>query len=299
MGRVLPLLGLRAFAETARRGSIKAAAEVMGVTPGAVSQQVKLLEDRLGVALFVRDSRSLHLTPEGARLHAPLVRAFDQIEQALDELARSPTREILTVSTLPSLAATWLVPRLGRFTARHPAIDVDVSATARVVDLARERIDVAVRHGLGHYPGLRVLRLMSPRLVPVGSPDLLDGGPPLTVPADCLRLPLLQDEDRADWTLWLRAHGIEDERAAHGPSFADDYLRLRAAMAGQGLALVRDVYIRDELAAGRLRLAFDLPWPTAFAYYVVMRPELADTPKVRAFVDWLREEAGDSTTPEG
>lgn len=294
MGRVLPLLGLRAFAEVGRRGSVRAAAAAMGVTPGAVSQQIKLLEERLDVTLFERGNREIHLTAEGARLHGPIMRAFEGIEDALHDLEARQGRASLTVSTVPAFAASWLVPRLGRFTAANPDIEVRVEATATLVDLSRERVDIAIRHGLGDYPGYEAHRLMAPVLLPVASPGLLMNGPPIAEPLDVLAYPLLQDSDRADWQLWLRAHGIEDARGERGPSFEDDILLIRAAASGQGIALVRDIYACEEIDNGRLALALDRPWPTRFAYYAVVRPGVAKrSGPVSRFLDWLLIEARD------
>lgn len=298
MGAVLPLLALRAFAEVGRRGSVKDAAQALGVTSGAVSQQIRLLEERIGVALFEREHRGLHLSEAGAQVHAALARAFDQIESTLATLDGIRMRQTLTVSSVPSFAASWLVPRLGRFTQRHPEIEIRVEASSTVVDLKRERVDVALRHGLGAYPGLRSTLLVSPRLVPVASRDLLAKGPPLKSPQDCRRYPLLHNPDRADWRMWLRAQGAEDDAGdERGPSFDDDILLIRAAEAGQGMALVRDVYVRDEISSGRLCIALQCPQATKFAYYAVTTAEAAKRPAVQVFVEWLSEEASRSSEP--
>lgn len=299
MAGKLPWLGLRAFAEVGRLGSIKAAAESLGVTAGAVSQQIKLLEDRLKVDLLRRGNRVIALTPAGTRLHGPLAAGFQQIEEAVEGLGRRrSSRESLTISTVASFAAAWLVPRLGGFTARHPEIEVRIETSFRLVDLKAERVDVALRHGLGDYPGLLAEKLLALRLLPVASPALLAEGPPIRDAAGCLNYPLLHDRDRADWPLWLRAQGVAAARsrqANKGPSFADDFLQLRAAVAGQGIALVRDLYVAEEVAAGRLAVALEGPWPSPFAYYLVTRPALAQTAKVRAFRDWIVNEAKTST----
>ena len=291
----LPLLGLRAFAEVGRLGSIKEAAAALGVTPGAVSQQIKLLEARLGVSLLARGNREVRLTATGAHLHAPLAAAFLQIDETVAAaMQHRPPRQSLTISTTASFAAAWLVPRLGRFTAQHSEIELRIETNLRLIDLAREPVDVALRHGLGDYPGLHVEKFLSLRLVPVGSPELLRDGPPIERPADCLRFPLLHDAHRADWPLWLKAHGVTDERARNGASFSDDLLLVQAAASGQGLALVRDIYVEQEVQAGRLAVALDAAWPSPFAYYLVTRPALARSEKVLAFRDWLlREAAGD------
>ncbi|WP_426123289.1 transcriptional regulator GcvA [Pararhizobium sp. PWRC1-1] len=292
MNPVLPLLALRAFAETGRHGSLKKAADAMGVTAGAISQQIKQLEDRLGVMLFTRTRYGVRLTPAGEKVHPALVLAFDQIARSLDVLETVNARPALTVSTEPSFAASWLVPRLGRFTARHPEIEIRVEATSELADLQRDRVDVAIRHGLGRYPGLVSERLMTPVLLPVTAPALLRNGPPINNPADCLAYPLLQDSARADWPMWFRAAGVtDDQRAERGPSFDDDFLLVRAAIAGQGIALVRDLYATEEIALGRLALALETPWPTDFAYYAVTHPQTAARKTVQQFIGWLKAEA--------
>lgn len=292
MGKVLPLLALRAFTETGRTGSIKSAAEVMGVTSGAVSQQIRLLEERTGVSLFRRTRYGVELTEEGASVYPALLRAFAQIEASLTTLEASSERQTLTVSTLPSFAASWLVPRLGRFMAQNPEIEVRVEASSGLTNLHGGRVDIALRHGLGNYPDYDVQPLMAPALVPVISPALLASGPVIEQPSDCLAYPLLQDSDRADWRLWLTACGIEaTPEAERGTAFDEDFLLLKAAEAGQGIALIRDIYAEPEIAAGRLVLAIDRPWPTQFAYYILTLPENAQKPALKLFIEWLHQEA--------
>mgnify|MGYP003608193633 FL=1 len=271
MKHPLPLQALRAFVEVGQRGSIKAAAEALHVTSGAVSQQIRLLEERVGMPLFTRERQGLRLTEAGAMVHPALLAAFAQIAGASQALEDMGGRQTLTVSTVATFAAAWLVPRLGRFNQRHPHIEVRVEATSALVDLRRDRVDVALRHGLGDYPGLQVTRLMAPVLVPVASPALMAGQPPIATPADCLRYPLLHDTDRADWPLWLAAHGAPDgsadaARALRGSAFEDDFLLIRAAEAGQGLALVPQLYAQEEIAAGRLVQVLDLTHKPSFAY---------------------------------
>ncbi len=292
MGKVLPLLALRAFTETGRTGSIKSAAEVMGVTSGAVSQQIRLLEERTGVNLFRRTRYGVELTEEGANVYPALLRAFAQIEASLSTLEASSQRQTLTVSTLPSFAASWLVPRLGRFMAQNPEIEVRVEASSGLTNLHGGRVDIALRHGLGNYPDYEVQPLMAPALVPVISPALLASGPVIEQPSDCLAYPLLQDSERADWRLWLTACGVEaTPEAERGTAFDEDFLLLKAAEAGQGIALIRDIYAQPEIAAGRLTLAIDRPWPTQFAYYILTMPENAQKPALKLFIEWLHQEA--------
>ncbi len=288
----LPLLALRTFVEVGQRGSIKAAAHALNVTPGAVSQQIRLLEDRIGIALFRRERQGLRLTQAAASVHPSLIQAFEQIEHAVHALEKINSHQTLTISTVATFAASWLVPRLGRFNQQHPNIEVRVEATSTLVDMRRDRVDVALRHGLGVYPGLHVTRLMAPVLVPVACPGLIAPGAELAQPEDCLDYPLLHDSDRADWPLWLAAHGVgPDSRAERGTGFEDDFLLIRAAEAGQGLALVPLQYAQAEIAARRLVQVLDKPWPARFAYYVVVRPDAMHRQEVKAFVEWIMQEA--------
>lgn len=291
MTATLPLQALRTFVEVSQRGSITAAAQALHVTPGAISQQIRLLEERLGIALLVRERHGMRMTEAGADVYPMLSAAFAQIDKAVDMLEAMKVRQSLTVSTVATFAASWLVPRLGRFKQRHPHIEIRVEATPALVDLRRDHVDVALRHGLGDYPGLDVVPLMAPVLVPVAAPGLA-ASVTLAEPADCLDYPLLHDADRADWPLWLSAHGVaQDPRAQRGNAFDDDFLLIRAAESGQGLALVPAAHAQEEIAAGRLVQVLDKPWPSRFAYYAVSRPGAAQRPEVRAFIDWILEEA--------
>ncbi len=289
MGAVLPLLGLRAFVETGRHGSLTAAAEAMGVTPGAISQQLRQLQERLGVNLFDRTRHGVVLSVAGARVYPELLQAFEQISHSLQTLERWETRRTLRISAAPSFAAQWLAPRLGAFSALHPQVDVQLDSSAALVDLRRKGVDIAIRHGLGHYPGLHAEHLMAPVLLPVASPALLAGAPTVSSVQDCLQLRLLQDADRSDWRLWFQALDLPvDERLERGPAFDDDLLLIRAAVAGQGVALVRDIHAAEELASGRLQVVIDQPWPQAFAYYAVTHSDGESNAAVPAFMAWLR-----------
>jgi len=292
MGRVLPLLALRAFTETARHKSLKRAAEAMGVTAGAVSQQLRLLEERIGKSLFSRTRYGVELTDEGALAYPGLQLAFDQIELSINQLEKKSDDQSVTISTVPSFAASWLVPRLGGFKAIHPEIELRVEASSAIIDLHRDHVDVAIRHGLGSYPDCKAVHLMTPELVAVVSPALLASGPEIRTVEDCLGYPLLQDSDRADWQLWFQALGIPaDERMLRGPSFDDDYLLIKAAISGQGIALIRDIYAKEEIDGGRLVVAIDQPWPTEFAYYIVTSQHRVNRPEVNRFIEWVKAEA--------
>ena len=248
----------------------------------------------LVVVNVVQPGAGMHVDPNTLDTSkiAAYAAAGEQITASLAQLEAINARQTLTVSTEPSFAATWLVPRLGQFSASHPQVEVRVEATALLADLRRERIDVAIRHGLGDYPGLDVQALMAPPLIPVASPRLLAEGPEIREAIDCLAYPLLQESERNDWRLWLRAMGVEDDpRSERGPAFADDLLLVRAAEAGQGIALVREIHARAEIASGRLAVALERPWPSRFAYYAVSLPGAAQRAPLSLFLAWLREQA--------
>jgi LysR family transcriptional regulator, glycine cleavage system transcriptional activator len=277
------------FMTVARSGRMREAAATLALTPGAVSQRIRLLEEAAGGPLFLRTRSGLELTSAGSAMFAALSEAFRKIEEVDRDLGLGTSRRVV-VTTMPSFAANWLVPRLSRLALRHPQVEVVVETSSQLVDLKRDPVDLAVRHGLGKYPGLKVTWLMAPRFVVVGSPALIKEDAPMKTPADCLRYPLLHDVRRQDWSLWLKAFGVE-ANSKRGPAFSDHQLIVRAAVAGQGLALVRDIYAEDELRAGRLVQALDIDWPSQFAFYAVSTVEALQKPAVRQFRDWLIEEA--------
>ena len=290
MVMVLPLPLLETFVTVARTGRMREAAEILSLTPGAISQRVRELEDLAGQRLFRRTAAGVTLSAAGEALFTALDEPFCRIEDARRALEQPPARRV-RVSTMASFAANWLVPRLSRFSKRHPGIDIELETDSRLVDLRREPVDMAIRHGLGDYPGLVAVPLVAPELIVVASPSLLQARAPLEAPADCLAFPMLHDMERADWRLWFEAHGVLAPARLEGPSFSDDHLAVKAAVAGQGLALVRDTYADDELRTGRLVKAISVRWPTAFAYYAVSTAQALQRPAVMRFRDWLVEEA--------
>lgn len=281
---------LQAFVAVARARKMKQAAHDLALTPGAVSQRIRQLEEAAGYRLFTRTRAGVDLTPAGETMFAALAGPFRAIEAVEGRLGAAPSRRV-AVSTTPSFAATWLVPRLARFARRCPGIEIAVEASVRPVDLKHEPIDLAIRHGLGRYPGLDVVRLFAPELIVVASPDLLRNRPPLKEPADCLALPLLHDLNRQDWPLWFEAHGVAAPDCKKGPAFSEHHLIVGAAVAGQGLALIRDIYAKDGLRSNKLIKALKVNWPAQFAYYAVATSEALQKPAVRRFCDWLLEEA--------
>jgi LysR family glycine cleavage system transcriptional activator len=295
--RLPPLNSLRAFEAAARHLSFTRAAEELHVTPAAVSHHIKALEDHLGVKLFRRLNRAVLLTDAGQACVAGLSDAFDRMAVALERLRAQECSGPLTVSTSPALAAKWLVPRLEGFQELYPEIDVRISAAMRLVDFAREDVDVAIRYGTGSYPGLLTDLLLTNEVVPVCAPALLEGARRLRAPEDIRHHTLLHDDTRTsdgaypNWAMWLRAAGLEDVDPSRGPRFDYPGLVLEAAAAGRGVALALSTVADADLAAGRLVKPFAVAVPTPFAYYVVCPETTAERPKVAAFRQWLRAEA--------
>ncbi len=282
---------MRAFEAAARHLSFTKAAEELNVTQAAISHQVKALEEWLGVPLFRRLNRALLLTDAGQNYAPPLGQSFDLLAEATDRIRDDDNRGTLTVTTLPSIAAKWLVPRLGRFRQAHPDIDLRIDASQHLSDFARENVDVAVRYGRGLWEGTRADRLMTEDFFPVCSPDLIDGDPPLHKLDDLHRHTLLHDDNRTDWTVWFLAAGIKGGDPTRGPGFTGSSLVLQAAAEGQGVALGRGALAANDLAAGRLVKPFDISLPATFAYYLVCPEANAERPKIVAFRDWLLAEA--------
>jgi LysR family glycine cleavage system transcriptional activator len=289
--RLPPLNALRAFEAAARHLSFTRAADELHVTQTAISHQIRGLEERLGVRLFRRLPRGLLLTEEAQRFLPPVREAFDQIAAAAERLTAVGSSSTLTVSVLPSFAAKWLVPRLGSFRAAYPDLDLRISASSQLVDFARDDVDVGIRMGRGMYPGLRVERLFGEALVPVCSPQLLEGPHPLLRPEDLAHHVLLHDDDTTGWELWLELAGVKSVSARRGPIFTDSGMVVQAAAEGQGVALARSVLAAGDIAAGRLIRPFDVTIPRDLAYYLVCPETTAEQAKVAAFRAWLLEES--------
>lgn len=282
---------LQAFITVARAGKMKEAASHLAITPGAVSQRIRELEELAGQSLFVRTRQGVDLNDAGRDLLAALEEPFQALEAVDEQLCLGASRKRLVVSTMQSFAATWLVPRLGRFAKICPEAEVVLETSSRLIDLKREPIDLAVRHGLGKYPGLESAWLMAPELIVVASPNLLRPEAPILAPADCLKYPLLHGPQRKDWPIWLETQGVKDPNSTKGHAFPDRQLIIAAAVAGQGLALVHDVDAEAPLRAGTLVRPLTISWPAEIAYYAVATADSLRKPVVRQFRDWLVEEA--------
>ncbi|SLN11458.1 transcriptional regulator GcvA [Oceanibacterium hippocampi] len=287
LNRLPSLNGLRTFECVARHMSFTAAARELNVTQTAVSHQIRRLEAELGLRLFDRGGRSLQLTAEG-NLYLPAVRAaFDGLRHATARLGQDMRPNTLTVSTLTSLAAKWLVPKLGGFQAIAPDIDVRVTTSLALVDFGRDEVDVAIRYGHGDWPGLRADLLMNDEVLPVCSPALLAGPIPLDRPADLERHTLIHTSTAPDdWQLWLTAVGL-DFPPSHRITTDLALSAIQAAIDGVGVAIARRRFVEDDLVAGRLVEPFDVNLPVEAGYYVVAPAETADREKIRRFRDWL------------
>jgi len=293
--RLPPLNALRAFEAAARHLSFTKAAEELFVTQAAISHQVKALEAALDLQLFRRLNRRLMLTDAGQLYLPALTEAFDAIDTASARLRADENAGRLVVSVANSLAAKWLLPRLPRFRERHPEIEVEISALDRLVDFSRDNVDMAIRYGLGRYPGLRVDPLMEDTIFPVCSPGLLAGPVPLREPGDLRHHSLLHDEvgpAEAGWPKWLADAGVTGVRADRGQRYSHSSLVLQAAIDGQGVALGRSTLVALDLEAGRLVQPFGPALPSSYACYVVSPPATAERPKIKAFREWLLDEAG-------
>src|ERR1700760_3369658 len=292
--RLPSLNGLRAFEAAARHLSFTQAAAELNVTQTAISNQIKRLEDELGIRLFIRNNRSLALTPQ-ARDYLPLVRAaFDDLRLATERLVRKDAGKVLTVSTIASLAAKWLLPRLSAFQEAYPDIDVRITTSTGLVDFRTGDVDAALRYGRGHWPGIRAEWLMADELFPVCSPALLQGNKPLRCPQDLADHTLLPTSGAYDddWRLWLTAAGLPAAISKQGGlSFDLIFMTIQAAIDGFGIALGRTAYVQDDIAKGRLVVPFKIALPADAGFYLVSPEGRTDPPKLRAFRQWVKASA--------
>ena len=291
--RLPPLNALRTFEAAARHLSFTKAADELFVTQAAVSHQIRTLEDHLGARLFRRASRALMLTDEGQALLPAVRDAFDRLLAGVRRVEDLCCGGALTISTTPSVAASWLAGRLVRFQALHPEIELHLGATPRLVDFAREGIDCGIRYGEGDWPGLRAERLFQTALMPVCSPALRDGPHPLRKPEDLVHHTLLHALDGGDdWRLWLRAAGVQGIDPTRGPKFDSITIVLQATINGAGVGIGRRQLVEAEVESGRLVAPFELELTDECAFYFVAPEAAADQPKVVAFRNWLLGEVG-------
>jgi LysR family glycine cleavage system transcriptional activator len=294
--RLPPITALRALEAAARHLNFTKAAEELNVTQSAISHQIRTLEDLWHLKLFERRSRGLTLTRNGEAL-APVVRQFmARMNDTLDELRVQAERDPLRVDMLQSFAVKWLVPRLGKFQERFPELDVWISTHDTLVDFERDDVDLAIRLGNGHYPGLYSRLLIREDVFPVCTPEFLAAEGEPRSPRDLLRYPLLLrlgEPAHPNWEQWFEATGTTDVSISEGPRFPDTNMALQAALDGQGIALARTAHVVDELAEGRLVRLFEIDCPSTVAYYLVCPEGHEQRAKVAAFCKWILEEAAE------
>jgi len=297
--RRLPALDLlKGFDAAARHLSFTRAGEELFLTQSALSRQMQTLEEQLGAPLFERRHRALRLTEAGQVLQVAAKSVLDELTHAVAKIRRERSVQPLTISTAIPFAALWLLPRLPRFRERHPEVDVFISADNRILDLDRERIDLAVRYCPDSLAPRDALRLFGERLQPVCSPALAsDPARPLKQPEDLARHVLLNlEDDRGrfpwlNWTQWFAAIGVPEPKPAGLLRFNQYDLLVRAAIDGQGVALGRSPLIDQLVAKGTLVAPFRGKHATSRAYFIVRAAQAAWRPEAQAFVDWLRAEA--------
>jgi LysR family glycine cleavage system transcriptional activator len=293
------LNALRAFESTARHLSYVRAADELNVTPAAVGQLVRGLEETLGVTLFHRSQSGparLVLTEEGRAALPDLQAGFDLLSAAVERLKASVSRAVITVTVPPAFADKWLLRRVERFQAKHPSVDLLVETNGRIVDFDTDQVDVGIRYGGGRWRGLIATRLLGDDFFPVCSPALLSGEHPLESAEDLRHHPLIHDSSMRfessfpTWRSWLAKAGVKGINAERGLQINDSAAVIQAVIAGNGVALGRSVLVAEDLAAGRLVRPFGEAQSYAFAYYIVHKEERGADPAVMAFKEWLLAE---------
>ncbi|HYD81147.1 MAG TPA: transcriptional regulator GcvA [Paucimonas sp.] len=285
--RRLPnLAALRAFEAAARHENFSRAAEEIHVTHGAISHQVRALEEELGVALFARHGKRLSVTADGERFAAAVRKALSDIALAADAVKSGARQKRLTITALASFAARCLAPRLGNFIEQHPDIEVALQSNNHLTDFTREEVDVGVRFGSGQYPNLHTELLMHDYYYPVASPGFNGGRLPRCV-RELAGTELLRTAGEP-WKPWFAAAGVDDFPEPHSRlTFYDSSLPVRAALDGEGIALVRHSLVARDVRDGRLVRLFDTVLDCEYAYYFVCLPSALQKPSVQVFRTWL------------
>lgn len=291
------LNAMRAFEASARHQSFSAAAAELNVTPAAVGQLVRGLEDWLGAPLFHRSTggRERLVVTEPAARALPDIRAgFERLRAGLELLQEAASNRVLTVTVSPAFAAKWLLPRIHRFHDAWPETELRLDTSLKLLDFTAQGVDIGVRYGAGSWPGLKCERLMDEEIYPVCSPALMQRHPQLQGPADLAGQTLIHDQsvDRQagfpSWEFWFERAGVDGVRATGGLRINNSAAVLQAAVDGHGVALARSVMARDDLAAGRLvRLFPAVRLTSPLAYFVVYRPESESLPRLVGFRHWL------------
>lgn len=260
------------------------------MTQAAVSYQIRLLEERIGVPLFDRTGKRVHLSATGERLAPTMTEVLDLLASAFDEVA-GRSHGTLNLSVIPTFASNWLAQRMGRFQDAHPRLSVRLSLSRHLADFSRGEIDAAIAVGTGDWPGLESHELVKADITPMLAPQLAQRIGGLREPNDLLRCPLINKTD-ALWTLWFAAAGVErsvpDEE--NGSNLGSQHLEGHAAAAGQGAAILTPFFHTESLAAGRLVQPFDLVCSSGKSYWLCYPVARRKAPEIKAFRDWIRNE---------
>lgn len=294
----LPLNALRAFEAVAAHLSFTDAARSLHVTTAAVSSHIKSLEEFLETPLFVRHSRSVRLTPQGARLLPGVQRGMSELTRAVEQLRQDRTSGLLNISLLGSFLQKWLLPRLSDFYQKYPEVDLRFNASRELVDFMHTDFHAAVRYGSGHWEQLRAEKMLDDWVFPVTSPALLAKLGPIDTLGDLNKYPLLHSASEP-WVAWLRSVGGDTTRVERGPVLDDSASVLAAAEQGHGLALARWSLVAGDLASSRLVRPSLQSVRQLNAYYFVAPSHHFELPKVLRFRDWLREVCSEFPPPEG
>ena len=303
MRQLPPLNSLRAFEATARHLSFTKAADELNVTAGAVSQQVKILEEYLGLKLFTRKNRMIALTHDALIGLPNFTDGLEKLAEGISAINQSQLNKPLTITLPPTFASRWLIPRLGAFQQLHPEIDVRIDATYKVVDIINEDIDASIRFGAGDFLGLESDFLFSQEVILVCSPNLLKQDLKLDKPEDLERYTLLHcdfslnsaSQKQPDWDVWFQLVGVDSVDTSRGVHFAQHDLLVQAAIEGQGVALVASISARKALKDGLLIQPFVSHIPLDNAYYFLCSKVKSNLPRVEAFRRWLLDEAADGS----
>jgi len=298
--RLPPLNALRAFEAAQRHMSFQKAAQELFVTPAALSYQIRQLEEHLDTKLFKRLNRAVELTDDGRLIAQGVEDSFGLLRRTLTRLERHKDSNVLVISAGPAFTSKWLTPRLYRFLARWPDIDVRISAALKKADLVAGDVDIGLRFGHGNYPGCTAIKLLEECVTPMCAPGLLQGPKAIRTPRDLAHHMLIHDDTHIqsgmfqlpDWKTWTRAAGVDDvvnvEKGAHF-DIADN--ALDAAIAGGGVVLGRTVLADGDIKAGRLVAPFDLRLKAEYAFYVVVASSRENETNIKRFTDWVQEEA--------
>lgn len=290
------LSSLQVFEAVARLENFSAAAEALNVTQGAVSHRIKQLEFSLGLTLIRRTTRKLELTGDGESLARAARFALTEISATLDDLRHGNSDGPLALSVLSSVAAKWLVPKLGEYQQRNPDHPVSIQAEDTLANFHDDSIDAALRFSLGPSPGLHSTYLAGDMLVPVASPRMFEGGAAPTSPEALARYPLHADmggdgdPGGYNWETWFQAVGSDITPHIDGLRFNRADITIQAAIDGHGIALGRAMLLQQDLIANGLLVQVGKAVPTQASYYFVTPPERAGWPKLVTFRDWLKEE---------